>query len=69
VCGGCGVGWQLWCGLAAAALIYPPAWELPYDTPSALKSKNKNSKTSFDLNSFYLFISAKMITLWIPLVA
>ena len=32
----------LWlgCRLAAAALIRPPAWELPYATGTALKRKN-----------------------------
>ena len=31
----------LWCSLAATAPIRPLAWELPYATSSALKSKNK----------------------------
>ena len=40
----------LWCRLAAIALIRPLAWELPYATGEALKSKkpkktkNKNKK-------------------------
>ena len=44
----CGVGRRhdsglvllwLWCRLAAAALIRPLAWELPYASPAALRSK------------------------------
>ena len=31
----------LWYWLAAAALIHPLAWELPYASGEALKSKNK----------------------------
>ena len=31
----------LWCRPAAAALIQPLAWELPYAIDVALKSKNK----------------------------
>ena len=30
-----------WCRLAAAALIQPPAWELPYAKGPALKKTNK----------------------------
>ena len=45
---------ELWCRLAAAALIWPLAWELPYATGAALKrpgkkkkrKKNKNKKRS-----------------------
>ena len=33
-----------WCRLAAAALIGPLAWELPYATGAALKSKKKKKK-------------------------
>ena len=32
---------ELWRRLAAAALIGPLAWELPYATDAALKSKKK----------------------------
>ena len=32
---------QLWCRLAAVALIGSLAWELPYAAPAALKNKNK----------------------------
>ena len=32
---------QLWCRLAATALIQPLAWELPYATGVALKKKKK----------------------------
>ena len=31
----------LWCSLAAVALIGPLAWELPYATGVALKSKKR----------------------------
>ena len=34
----------LWCGLAAAALIRPLAWELPYAVGTALKRKEKKEK-------------------------
>ena len=38
----------LWCRPAAAALIWPLAWELPYATGAALKNKIKiKKKTSF----------------------
>ena len=48
----CGVGSRcilepmllwLWCRLAAAALIQPLVWELPYAVGVALKNKNKKS--------------------------
>ena len=35
----------LWCRLAAAALIQPLAWELPYDMGVALKKNKKKKKT------------------------
>ena len=36
----------LWCRPAAAGLIRPLAWELPYAAGAAIKRKNKqNSKT------------------------
>ena len=34
----------LWCGLAAAALIRPLAWELPCATGVALKKERKKEK-------------------------
>ena len=34
----------LWCGWAAVAPIRPLAWELPYATGAALKSKKKKQK-------------------------
>ena len=34
----------LWDGLVAAALIQLPAWELPYATSAALKSKKKKKR-------------------------
>ena len=36
----------LWCRLAAAALILPLAWELPYAAGAALKRKKKKRKYS-----------------------
>ena len=36
----------LWHRLAAAVLIRPLAWELPFATGAALKSKIKQSKTT-----------------------
>ena len=50
----CGVGHRcgsdlallwLWCRLAAPALIRPLAWEPPYATGAALKSKKKESES------------------------
>ena len=50
----CGVGRRcgsdlvllwLWCRPAAAALIRPLAWKLPYATGLALKRKEKEKKT------------------------
>ena len=35
----------LWCRLTTAALIWSLAWELPYATPVALKSKKQNKQT------------------------
>ena len=34
----------LWCGLAAAALIQPLVWELPYATGVVLNVKKKKKK-------------------------
>ena len=34
----------LWCRLAAAALIQPPAWERPYATGVALEKRKKEKK-------------------------
>ena len=51
----CGVGCRqgtdpvllwLWPGLAAAALLQPLAWEFPYATCAALKSKTNNSNSN-----------------------
>ena len=50
-CRSCGIGGRrgsdpvllwLWCRLAAAALIQTLAWEFPYTTCAALKSKKQN---------------------------
>ena len=35
---------ELWCRLAAVALIGPLAWETPYATDAALKEKKKEKK-------------------------
>ena len=35
---------QLWCRPAAAAPIWPLAWELPYAAGAALKSKKKKEE-------------------------
>ena len=37
-------GRELWCRLAAAALIGPLAWELPYAAGAALKGQKKREK-------------------------
>ena len=34
----------LWCRLAAAALVQPLGWELPYAMDATLKSKKKKKK-------------------------
>ena len=34
--------WWLWCRPAAATMIGPLAWELPYAASAALKEKKKN---------------------------
>ena len=34
----------LWCKPAAAALIQPPAWELPYATGAAIKREKRKGK-------------------------
>ena len=39
----------LWCRPAAAALIHPLAWELPYATGLALKTKQNKTKSLFKL--------------------
>ena len=43
----------LWCRLAAAAVIRPLAWELPYAAGAALKRKKKKN---YDLVIVYLGI-------------
>ena len=63
----------LWCRLAAAALIQPLAWELPYAMSAALKrktnkQKNKKKKTTgsdyhiqihliFDFSKLFVYAS------------
>ena len=47
---GCGVGRWLWCRPAAAALIQPLSWELPYAAGVALKSKKKKKKKKKKFN-------------------
>ena len=41
---------ELWCRPAAAALIQPLAWELPYTVGAALKRQNKQTKKIRDIN-------------------
>ena len=55
---------ELWCRLAAAALIQSPAWELPYTTGVALKRKKTKNKTKKlrCSDSAYPFFSADDIT-------
>ena len=36
---------QLWCRLAATALIWPLTWELPYAAGAALKKKQKKKES------------------------
>ena len=42
---GSGIALGVWCRQAAVALIPPLAWELPFATGLALKSKTKQNKT------------------------
>ena len=62
----CGVGFRLnldptllwlWCRLAAAALIQPLAWELPYAAGVALKRKKKKG-----LNRSYGTLQARQVS-------
>ena len=49
--GGCRRGLDLawlWCGQAAAALLQPLAWELPFATGAALKKKEKTYGQSLE---------------------
>ena len=48
----------LWCGLMAAALIWPLAWESPYATGVALKrqKKKKKKKNVLEIKISYKFI-------------
>ena len=45
----------LWCRLAAAPLIQPIAWELPYTTSVTLERKKKKKKPLHDLMSLCFF--------------
>ena len=56
----------LWCRLAAVGPIRPLAWEFPYATGVALKSKNKINKSINKISSmqknmyiYILFYSSK----------
>ena len=63
-------GWDpvwLWCRLAAAALIQPLAWELPYVTgvaltPHPLKKTKKTNKKNTAVEEFLLWLSG--FTTW-----
>ena len=46
----------LWCRLAAAALIRPPAWEPPYAAGVALKREKEKGKKVFLLSENLKFI-------------
>ena len=46
----------LWCGPAAAPLIQPLAWELPYATSAALKKKKKE-RNELDHSAIKTFLS------------
>ena len=54
---GSGVVW-LWRRLAAAALIQPLAWELPYATGAALKTAPPKKNPHISKGFFLLFASA-----------
>ena len=43
----------LWCRMAAAALIRPLAWELPYATSAALKRQNTTTTNNNILVTLY----------------
>ena len=51
---------ELWCRLAAAAPIQPLAWQLPYASGVALKSKKKKKV----MVEFLLLTSWIWILLW-----
>ena len=59
----CGVGYRrgsdlgllwLWCRPAAAALIQPLAWELPYTMGAALKRQNQKTKNKPTKNKVHV---------------
>ena len=43
----------LWCRPAAAALIGPLAWELPYTTGGALKKEKREKRRKIQILVFY----------------
>jgi len=53
----------LWCRLAAAAPIQPPAWEFPYATGVALKRTKEQKKNK--LYFIYCFYFCSKISFWI----
>ena len=46
----------LWCRPAAVALIQPLAWELPYATGAALKSKNRKQSLILGYKQFLIVL-------------
>ena len=52
--------WLL-CRLAAVALIWSLAWELPYATGTALKSKNKQTNKQSKIKGVDIFISSRLL--------
>ena len=58
----------LWLWLAAATLIQPLAWELPYTLAAALKKKEKIIVISFSLSFlpgfYYSAMETQVNTLW-----
>ena len=73
----CGVGCRrssypvfLWlgCRLATAALIRPLAWEPPYATSAALKSKKQQQKTPSE-NYTYSVAALTLSGHWVDIIA
>ena len=74
---GCGTGCKhsldptllwLWCRLATAALIRPLAWEPPYATSAALKSKKQQQKTPSE-NYTYSVAALTLSGHWVDIIA
>ena len=63
-CYGCGIGWWLWCRLAAADLIRPLAWELPCAADLALQRKKKFSTCSWVTDGYMGYVRFHYIVLF-----